>query len=144
MREGRGHQFYHLGRPDKNSHRLRRVDRYYQLAVALDVSYHVPTARVLHRERALHSATTRPHMNRTFGSTSGLRWYDENAYLKPLLGSSARVVQLDFFVQAFYNIQVVMLPEGAIARPPAGQLSSVIVCLITLKHIWHYLVLFPR
>src|SRR5690348_5283887 len=81
--------------------------------------------------------------DRTFGSTSGYRCYDENAFLKPLLGSSARVVQLDSFVQAFYNIQVEMLPEGAISCPPAGRFSSVIACFCTLKHIWHYLVLFP-
>jgi len=99
--------------------------------------------RAQHLKPAIHSATTRPLPNRTFGSTSGLRCYDENAYLKPLLGSSARVVQLDFVVQAFYNIQVEMLPEGAMPRPPAGWFSSVIVCLCTLKHIWHYLVLFP-
>jgi hypothetical protein len=82
-------------------------------------------------------------LDRTFGSTSVSHCYDENAYLKPLLGSSARVVQLDSVVQAFYNIQVEMLPEGAATRPPAGQFSSAIVCLCTLKHIWHYLVLFP-
>jgi hypothetical protein len=66
-------------------------------------------------------------IDRTFGSTSVSHCYDENAYLKPLLGSSMRVVQLDSFVQAFYNIQVELLPEGAIRRPPAGQFSSVIV-----------------
>jgi hypothetical protein len=53
------------------------------------------------------------------------------------------VVQLDSFVQAFYNIQVETLPVGALLRPPTGQLSSGIACIRMLKHIWHYPVLFP-
>jgi len=64
-------------------------------------------------------------IDRTFGGISVLRCYHENASDNPLLGSSARVVQLDSFVQAFYNIQVDILPEGALSCPPAGQLSSV-------------------
>ncbi len=57
----------------------------------------------------------------TFGGISVLRCYDENTLDKPIFGPSESVVQLDSFVQAFYNIQVDMPPGGALMHPPAGR-----------------------
>jgi hypothetical protein len=57
----------------------------------------------------------------TFGGISVLRCYDENTLGKPIFGPSESAVQLDSFVQAFYNIQVDMPPGGALMHPPAGR-----------------------
>lgn len=64
-------------------------------------------------------------LNRTFGGISVSFGYAENGYGKPFSGVLHAVAQLDFVVQAFYNVQVDMPPGGALRRP---RIRAVPIC----------------